>query len=369
MAKNLHNKPFDEATILKLEIFEQYLQVWLPTFLYSPFEGNIQIWDFFAGQGYDMEGIEGSPIRILHVIAKFKEDIKRTNKKIQVIFNELDKRKYELLQSFVKDYLKQMEDLDAYVYIHIENKRFDVLFQEKENRLRAGNNLIFIDQNGVKEVSESVFAKLCKLRRTDFMFFISSSYFKRFGEEFKKLHPKLDIEKIAKTEYKKIHLQVHELFQIYAKESNQEMFLFPFSIQKKLEKGFNIYGLVFGAKHIAAAVKFLEIVWKKNPINGNADYDIEEERKSAGQVDLFTGEPKPTKVAKFQEDLETLILNKTLKTNIEVFLFTYKSGHVSEHAQKVVEKLKKGKKIHFNGSLRISYNAYKDNNIVDYEIL
>lgn len=30
--KNLHEKPFDEATLLKLEIFEQYLTAWLPTF-------------------------------------------------------------------------------------------------------------------------------------------------------------------------------------------------------------------------------------------------------------------------------------------------------------------------------------------------
>ncbi len=32
-AKNLHDKPFTEETITKLEIFEDYAEAWLPTFI------------------------------------------------------------------------------------------------------------------------------------------------------------------------------------------------------------------------------------------------------------------------------------------------------------------------------------------------
>lgn len=67
--KDLHEIPFTEETITKLEIFEDYLNAWIPTFVMSGFE-DIYIYDFFSGQGYDITGIPGSPIRILETIKK-----------------------------------------------------------------------------------------------------------------------------------------------------------------------------------------------------------------------------------------------------------------------------------------------------------
>lgn len=52
MSKDLHEKPFDDATIAKLEIFEDYAQAWLPTPVLSG-KPVICIFDFFAGTGYD----------------------------------------------------------------------------------------------------------------------------------------------------------------------------------------------------------------------------------------------------------------------------------------------------------------------------
>lgn len=33
MQKDLHEKPFDEGTLKKLDIFEAYTKQWLPTFI------------------------------------------------------------------------------------------------------------------------------------------------------------------------------------------------------------------------------------------------------------------------------------------------------------------------------------------------
>ena len=41
--RNLHSHPFDEETILKLEIFEDYLKKWLPTFVMSHADDDIWI--------------------------------------------------------------------------------------------------------------------------------------------------------------------------------------------------------------------------------------------------------------------------------------------------------------------------------------
>ena len=65
MQKDLHDKPFDEGTLKKLDIFEAYTKQWLPTFVMNNYESEICIFDLFAGPGYSITGQEGSPIRIL----------------------------------------------------------------------------------------------------------------------------------------------------------------------------------------------------------------------------------------------------------------------------------------------------------------
>jgi len=53
-----------KAQLLSFQIFEDYAQAWIPTFVMSEFN-TICIFDFFAGTGYDKNGEPGSPIRIL----------------------------------------------------------------------------------------------------------------------------------------------------------------------------------------------------------------------------------------------------------------------------------------------------------------
>jgi len=43
-SKDLHDEAFDEATITKLEIFEKYLEAWLPTFIMAGFQ-EVNIYD------------------------------------------------------------------------------------------------------------------------------------------------------------------------------------------------------------------------------------------------------------------------------------------------------------------------------------
>ena len=92
MGRNLHDKPFDEGTLKKLEIFELYTTEWLPTFIMSKAE-CIWIFDFFAGTGYDINNEAGSPIRILRQIKNQIGNIYQKGTKVYLIFNEFDKTK------------------------------------------------------------------------------------------------------------------------------------------------------------------------------------------------------------------------------------------------------------------------------------
>jgi len=93
MANNFHNKPFDDETVLKLEIFQGYIRKWLPVFLSKPSFNAINIFDFFAGPGKDSNGVEGTPLIIIDEIKKYlcNSELPYANKvSIQLFFNDDD---------------------------------------------------------------------------------------------------------------------------------------------------------------------------------------------------------------------------------------------------------------------------------------
>jgi len=139
--KNLHNKRFDEATLVKLGVFEEYTEEWLPVFITSGF-GPVQIFDFFAGTGYDKNGTAGSPIRILNKIKKQVPQIVKNRAKIEVHFNEFepgkrDQRKFEMLAEAVGEYLAANKDVSDATTVSLHNKdlkkSFRSFYQEFEH--------------------------------------------------------------------------------------------------------------------------------------------------------------------------------------------------------------------------------------------
>ena len=130
--KDLHESPFDESTIAKLEIFEDYAQAWIPTFVMTGAE-TICIFDFFSGTGYDKNGIEGSPIRILKKIKEQIGNVFQKRVKIKVYLNEWEpnkkaQRKYELLETACNEFLKNNDDVKRAIELNLFNENFEELF-------------------------------------------------------------------------------------------------------------------------------------------------------------------------------------------------------------------------------------------------
>lgn len=85
--KDLHDEPFDSGTLAKLEIFEDYAKAWIPTFVMQRFP-MICNYNFFAGTGYDKNGQEGSPIRILNKIKEQVGNIFKFKVKVRLYLND-----------------------------------------------------------------------------------------------------------------------------------------------------------------------------------------------------------------------------------------------------------------------------------------
>jgi len=245
-AINLHSKPFDEETITKLEIFEDYAQAWLPTFIMQS-KPQICVFDFFAGTGYDNNGIAGSPIRILRKINEQRGSIFQNQVKIKLFFNEFEpgrgkkQEKFELLKASCEDFMSVNPGLDKAIKIEYWNEDCETLFPKLLPDIKKYPSLVYLDQNGVKFAHEKYFLSFDKTKETDFLFFISSSYISRFGkrDEFKK-HIDIDIEEAKKDPHKFIHRSV--LNQIKRKlPKDSQLKLYPFSIKKTP----NIHGIIF----------------------------------------------------------------------------------------------------------------------------
>jgi three-Cys-motif partner protein len=362
---DLHSKPFDESTITKLEIFEDYAKAWIPTFVMQKDIKEIHVFDFFSGPGYDKNSIPGSPIRILNIIESYLGYFLSKKTKIVLHLNEFDLKKYNLLVKNCNDFIEQNDKLKYFLNIEYYNDDAGELFFKLLTKIKLYPSLVYLDQNGIKFISKDFIAELDKINTTDFIYYVSSSYFWRFGktEEFQKII-NVDMDLLKSTKYSNVHRFVISRVKDFLPK-NSRLKLFPFT----LKKGKNIFGIIFGAKHYRAVDKFLDISWKRNSTNGEADFDIDEDSKKV-QLDLFSIK-KMTKIENFQEELRQLILSGKLRTNEEVLIYTYENGHIPKHASDLIKSLKKQNFINYIGKTPgINYdNVYKKRNIIEFQII
>lgn len=357
--KNINDEPFDESTLAKLDLYEDYAEAWIPTFVMSGHK-HICIFDFFAGSGYDSTRVPGSPIRLLMQIRKFIGHIFQKGTEVTLHLNEFEKRKFLELRQSCNSYLAEYPEVGRAIKIEYYNEDFAAIFEQLLPVISKYPSLVYLDQYGVKFLADKYVLALEQTNMTDFLYFVSSSHFLRFGktDEFRK-HFTFDVDSAKREPYKFIHRNLlKQLKEILPKSTGLK--LYPFS----LLKGNNIHGVVFGAKSIRAIDKFLEIAWKRAPINGDANFDIDDDAQRV-QLDLFSGK-RLSKIEVFNNALQEYVKKNKIVTNKEVFYFTLEAGHPRQHAANKLRELKKSKLIDYKGlSPKIEYKYIKsDNDIV-----
>ena len=335
MAKNFHNKPFDDETILKLEIFQGYIREWLPVFLFKRNFLSVNIFDFFAGPGKDIDGKRGSPLIIIDEVRNYLSSPLQPQAqtvKISLYFNDHDKNKYNQLKKAIE------ESVDTgFFNVEIDNKDFIEAFQEKFPVITDSNtaNLVILDQSGVKYINQDIFRQLVNSPSTDFMFFISSSYLKRFisVNEVSRHFPDMSLEEINNIPASDIHRFVCNYYKKFV-PSGENFFLAPFSIKK----GPNIYGIIFGSSRLLGLDKFLKVCWDQDSISGEANYDIDDDMVRQGET-LFKELNISQKRGFFKEQLITFL--QDFRSNNELYKFTLENGCLPTHTGEILKELQK----------------------------
>ena len=368
MARDINKAPYNETTLTKLEIFEQYLNAWLPVFIQSQYTPRAMICDFCAGSGQDSIGVYGSPLRILNAIERFREQILAKDIKIKILLNDADPDKAIELQVAVKERFDP-NSWNGKVSVACDKEDFKVLFDRQYGRLQQQPNFIFIDQYVIKQVTPDIFQRLIALEKTDFLFFMSSSFMKRFAErpEFKAHFPDLDPAVIKGAEHEDVHRVMLDYYKKQIPPGNA-IRLYPFTLKKNP----NIYGLVFGSKHPLGVEKFLDLAWNQNRLNGEANFDIDDdvEKAKPSLFDMLEDNVRQkTKHEVFESHLEAFILELGEVKNEDVYLFTLNQGHPKSHAGECIKRLRAEGVVSCDGRIGFSYNSCIKNGHPPHKII
>lgn len=372
MSADIHSKVFDEGTQIKLYILREYLKQWLPVFLIRKptLWKKVFLYDFFAGEGSDCEGNYGSPRIILDELKTYCNDITERQIEVKVVFNEFMKSKAHKLRIQCNDQISICRNNDdclnfcpkkfnkeCVFTLLVENKNFNDFFEEIYPKMSSAKSLprfMFLDQYGIKYITEDIIHKISTLERTDFIFFISSSFARRFieNDEFQK-YLKLNRQDFDVEKPYHCHRVIYNYYKSLIRP-NDNLCLAPFSIKKNA----NIYGLIFGSHHSLGMEKFLNIGWKINQQTGDANFDIDDEKINSNQPTLFAEFNIPTKLQLFERELRTKIESKELGTNTQIYEFSLNSGFLPKHANTVINELKSEGKIPSNFKT-VSQNIHK----------
>jgi three-Cys-motif partner protein len=346
MAKDINKTVFDEATKLKLDLFGECFEAWLPVFNNDLYTKAVYVFDFFAGSGTDTKNSHGSPLVLL-------DKAKGTNRKyclnarkeIKFLFNEGDSEKSKELIENVIQFIQQCQKENKcsgciYQYKILNHNFQDIfltpgianIFMSKEF-----GKFILLDQYGFSQIDEQIFRQLISYPKTDFIFFISSSFISRFRE-----HPNtkkyIDTSKIKFDEIRpnEIHRAIADYFRDLI-PPDKEYFLHHFSIRKEEKKG-NYYGLIFGSNHTFGMEKFLKVCWKHDSYSGEANYNIDNNFEKGT---LFFHPENNVKKETVSKEIKQLILSGKISNNIDGLKLAMHKGCEPILFTKVVQKLEK----------------------------
>lgn len=353
MARDLHRKPFNDATLVKLELFRKYIDAWLGVFVGSGHitKRKIRIFDLFCGPGQDSEGHKGSPLLILEALQRLAPTIQKVGYQVNVYLNDADTNKIADLKQTLTD-----TGLVAGQYtLHCLSKDFAEAFKELRPQMFDSANLLLLDQNGVRFFTKDNFHQIRTLPVTDTLVFMSASYVLRFKDE-PEINQYLAAKKIfaTHTPYHQVHRAIVDYYRSLVAKGVQ-YFLAPFSI----ESGSNIHGVIFGSGNHKGLQKFLETAWSLDKLRGEADYDIDREGLAEDQPMLFASMGKPKKTQLFEQQFETEILSGRLPDTGAIYDFVHQQGFLMKHATPVLRRLEKEGRI--AGTITgIAYASLKD---------
>lgn len=345
MAKDMHKSKWDNATITKLNVFEQYVNDWLNVTLncnqdYEAYD-TLEIYDLFCGSGFDGTKTErGSPIRILDAVLKRN----KKGKTIRIYFNDKYNNKIEELKQIINEKYKNLKSENIELYFSSQDVSNYKIDSKKYYKL------IFLDEYGIQHINK-IKDFLCN--GTDILIFISSGHVRRFlGEDsFQKY---FDTTLISKKDFEgKSNYETHRVISNYFKKLFPKSYISPFSLIKDNN---NINGIIFISNHRKGQEQFLKTAWTIDKDfgegNKNLDRDITKDKGS-----LFYSNIEPSEK---EQKYKTILIDflKEQRTNIEIKNFGLDNGFLPKHTNKIFKEIQNNLKCEYFNDNEKGFHLY-----------
>jgi len=319
---------FDEVTRFKLDIYSEYLKVWL----HVPLSGRMHveeaaIHDLSCGPDMMADRGEGSPLRTVDAIRINKEVIRdHPNVAVRLVFNDRSRENLEVLRTRLGHHVSGDDGAHLANIEYYAKPVADVL-EELLPRLqvRETANLLFLDQFDTSELDDTRLRNIHALKKTDVLFFLEPNWFQRFTET-----PEADKWGVSKSDLDAVdYNHIHRFMAAYFRSLvGGECFVAPFS----LRCGADVHGLILASHDPLGLEKFLKVAWKLDPYECPANFDLYDEVMSPQQLALLDAR----KVACFQKALLKSLEAGKFQSDRDIYLYVLQRGFLARHAADTV---------------------------------
>jgi three-Cys-motif partner protein len=332
-----------EHSLAKIKCYSKYLEIYLAVLANTPFN-KIKIYDFFSGEGRDIDGKASSSIEAIEVIYNHYKSTNKHCQQIDIFLNEPGKSvieenlsKIDRIKNFAQEFI-----LPKNVRIKYESKFFEDVIHDVIKELSKlspfERALCFIDPFGYKYTKPEIIKELMQNGQTEIILFIPISFMHRFAA--KAINDDDFIEGRHIEEF--INVLYNEKIpdlksQVSFIKSMQAQFRIFLGIEYVdvmfIEKSLNQYfSLFFFSNSKRGFHKMLEAKWKVDENNGHG-FSVQ---RSFLKPSLFENID--------YEDYSYLLYNelkrRKIMSNQEIFDFGLKNNHLPKHSKKVLEELK-----------------------------
>lgn len=352
-------KMYDHSEV-KITLLKRYLEKYLNIIYLLSYIKSINIYDLFCGEGIYENGGKGSPIEILEIVKNIHFQNKNSNKPINCLFNDIDKKKVDKLQSEIKTRNLHYSSIGKLEFSYEDYKNILPKTVRTIKTLNDTKTFIFIDPYGYKEIRLSDIRDLLSTKTTEVLLFLPTQFMFRFEE---KGTPEALIEFISeivpKDKWPKSDTGIEFIENLndgFQNKLGNEYFVDSFIITRNRNQFFCLF---FFTSHIYGFDKMQETKWQIDEEEGRG-WQFEENN-------LFSNTQKSPNTYIFEKKLQEFLA--IFRTNGEIYEFTLHQRHRPSHANQVLIKLQNEQKITAlkkdgtparKSSFYLSYDNYKN---------
>jgi three-Cys-motif partner protein len=312
-------------TAIKLKIFKNYLEKYLPKLLMQFDECLVA--DLFCGAGKNGEQ-DGSPLVLLRQAEYFLSSPEFITKKIHILFNDKDSNNVINLT----DELGKIEICERIAVDKVSNLKFKTLLPVLLETLREDKKpkFIFLDPFTYSDVKMSDLKLLMKLQRAEVLLFLPVFHSYRFasdhnmGDDHK---TRIFVEKFTENGVADYE-DIDEYLSSIKNKIKTELSL-QFVRQILIDGGGCKNALLLLTKHKSGMLEMNKVAFKLSE-NG-----FVVKQKHSGQASLF-GHEVSGEYADFKKSLICQFENKSELSNEELVEFTIEKGYLPKHLKKVL---------------------------------